>query len=73
MSCVVKFIMRSLNSVWLHICTGATRGGGANAISVHVVRKPQDGSADLAVGLLVAPSYVTYNKAAIEDIAGFFK
>jgi hypothetical protein len=42
-------------------------------MSLRLLRNPQDGSCDLLVQLAVAPSYVTYNNAAIADVAGFFR
>eukprot|EP00775_Hariotina_reticulata_P007140 gene7140-7355_t len=38
-----------------------------------VAKNPQDNSADVLVRLAVAPSYVTYNNAAMQAIANFFK
>ncbi len=34
--------------------------------------RPQDNSADLAVSLLLAPSYVTYNAQAVAAVRAFF-
>lgn len=48
-------------------------GGGNAALSLRYVGKPQDGRADAIVDLCIAPSYVTYNRAAIQRIADFFK
>lgn len=42
-------------------------------MSLRLVRNPQDGSTDLLVQLAVAPSYVTYDEAALADMSGFFK
>jgi hypothetical protein len=50
---------------------GQGRTGGA--VSVHLLKHPQDGSADYSVKLAVAPSYVTYNRVAISEVADFFK
>lgn len=47
--------------------------GGSRAMSLRVLRNPQDGSADLLVQLALAPSYVTYNNTAIQDVVEFFK
>lgn len=51
---------------------GSTTGGG-KAMSLRLLRNPQDGSADLLVQLALAPSYVTYNNTAIQDVMEFFK
>jgi len=42
-------------------------------VSIHLIKHPQDGSADYIVRLAVAPSYVTYNRLAISEVADFFK
>jgi hypothetical protein len=47
------------------------RAGGA--VSLHLLKHPQDGSADYVARLAVAPSYVTYNRYAITEVAEFFK
>lgn len=48
-------------------------GPQASALSARVLRNPQDDSADLVVRVAVAPSYVTYNNAAVQDVVGFFR
>lgn len=45
----------------------------SKAMSLRVLRNPQDGSADLLLQLALAPSYVTYNNSAIQGVVGFFK
>jgi hypothetical protein len=42
-------------------------------MSLRLLRNPQDVSCDLVVQVAVAPSYVTYNNAALAEVAGFFK
>eukprot|EP00879_Flechtneria_rotunda_P014384 GHRR01015031.1.p1 GENE.GHRR01015031.1~~GHRR01015031.1.p1 ORF type:complete len:739 (+),score=279.88 GHRR01015031.1:222-2438(+) len=44
-----------------------------SAMSLRLLRNPQDDSADVLVRLTLAPSYVTYNTMAIQEVAGFFK
>jgi vacuolar protein sorting-associated protein 13A/C len=41
-------------------------------MDLHVVRQPQDGTADLQVTVKLAPSYVTYKQAAIAEVQKFF-
>ena len=36
-------------------------------------QRPQDGSADAAVHLILAPSYVTYSAATVERVMDFFR
>lgn len=43
------------------------------ALLVQLVQQPQDGSADTAVRLALAPSYVTYLPAAVERVLDFFR
>ncbi len=43
------------------------------ALVVQLVQQPQDGSADTAVRLALAPSYVTYLPPAIDRVADFFR
>ncbi|KAK9834254.1 hypothetical protein WJX81_000411 [Elliptochloris bilobata] len=43
------------------------------ALLVQLVQAPQDGSADTAVRLALAPSYVTYLPAAVERVLDFFR
>lgn len=50
-----------------------TAGAAHHAMSLRLLRNPQDGSCDLLVQLAVAPSYVTYNHAALAEVAGFFR
>lgn len=38
-----------------------------------MLRDPQDNSADLILRVAIAPSYVTYSKAAVLDVVGFFR
>jgi len=38
-----------------------------------MLRNPQDNSADLILRVAIAPSYVTYSKAAVQDVVGFFR
>lgn len=38
-----------------------------------MLRNPQDNSADLILRVAIAPSYVTYSSAAVQDVAGFFR
>lgn len=46
---------------------------GTGAVSLHVLKHPQDGAADFVVRLAVAPSYVTYNRRALNEVSDFFK
>jgi vacuolar protein sorting-associated protein 13A/C len=45
----------------------------SHAMALRLLHNPQDNSADVLVRLAVAPSYVTYNNAAMQAIANFFK
>lgn len=49
-----------------HVCA-------RQALLVQLVQQPQDGSADTAVRLALAPSYVTYLPAAVERVLDFFR
>lgn len=50
-----------------------TAGGQVSALSARVLRSPQDNSADLVLRVAIAPSYVTYSSAAVQDVVGFFR
>lgn len=52
---------------------GQSWGSNASALSARVLRNPQDNSADLILRVAVAPSYVTYSPAAVQDVTAFFK
>ena len=43
------------------------------ALDVEFVLKPQDGSADTVLNVVLAPSFVTYNPATVDRILDFFK
>lgn len=43
-----------------------------SAFRLLLVQQPQDGSADACLSLELAPSYVTYNAAAVEGVSSFF-
>ena len=43
------------------------------ALLVQLVQAPQDGSADTAVRLALAPAYVTYLPPAVERVLDFFR
>ncbi|MEW5298732.1 MAG: hypothetical protein WDW36_001820 [Sanguina aurantia] len=43
-----------------------------SAFRLLLVRQPQDGSADACLSLELAPSYVTYNAAAVGGVSSFF-
>lgn len=43
-----------------------------SAFRLQLVQQPQDGSADACLSLELAPSYVTYNAAAVEGVSRFF-
>ena len=40
---------------------------------MQLVQAPQDGSADTAVRLALAPAYVTYLPTAVERVLDFFR
>ena len=42
------------------------------ALALHLLRQPQDQRADVVVTFKLAPSYVTYNQAAISEVQRFF-
>jgi hypothetical protein len=52
---------------------GAAGGSQASALSARILRNPQDNSADLILRVAIAPSYVTYSSAAVQDVVGFFR
>jgi hypothetical protein len=52
---------------------GTSAGGQVSALSARVLRNPQDNSADLVLRVAIAPSYVTYSSAAVQDVVGFFR
>jgi hypothetical protein len=43
------------------------------AMRLALTQRPQDGSADAAVHLILAPSYVTYSPATVARVADFFR
>ena len=43
------------------------------ALDLEFILKPQDGSADSVLNLNLAPSFITYNKGAVEKISKFFQ
>lgn len=79
LSCLLQFGVTSAHGPLLSsgLLSGSTDQGSAaarsSAISAQVIKNPQDGKADVVVRLAVAPSYVTYNNNAIQDVVGFFK
>lgn len=44
-----------------------------HALTLSLKQHPQDESADLALDLKLAPSYVTYHAAAVQRVLNFFK
>ena len=46
---------------------------GQQAMRLAYTQRPQDGSADAAVHLTLAPSYVTYSAATVDRVADFFR
>ena len=43
------------------------------AMKLAYTQRPQDGSADAAVHLILAPSYVTYSAATVDRVMDFFR
>ena len=43
------------------------------AMRLALTQRPQDGSADASVHLVLAPSYVTYSPAAVARVSDFFR
>jgi hypothetical protein len=53
--------------------TAAGAPASSSALAVRMLRNPQDGSADLQLHVAMAPSYVTYSPAAVQDVVDFFR
>lgn len=52
---------------------GVDEAAGSRALLVAWVHKPQDGSADAVVEVVLTPSYVHYSATTIDRVVGFFK
>jgi hypothetical protein len=48
------------------------RAAAERAFSVRWVQKPQDGSADALLDVMLMPSYVFYSPATVDSVVAFF-
>ncbi|KAI7845241.1 hypothetical protein COHA_001284 [Chlorella ohadii] len=52
---------------------GAAAAAAQRALAVQFVQKPQDGSADALLDVVLTPSYVIYSAAAVDRVVQFFR
>jgi vacuolar protein sorting-associated protein 13A/C len=52
---------------------GAAAAAAQRALAVQFVQKPQDGSADALLDVVLTPSYVVYSATAVDRVVQFFR